>query len=270
MKCELCFHHCEIKEGAAGFCKARGMRNGVIVPLHYGKITSLSLDPIEKKPLAQFHPGSMILSVGSMGCNFHCDFCQNASISMKDDCAYEQLSVKEVVSLALQLQTEGNIGIAYTYNEPLIGYEFVKDCAQLAHEYGLKNVVVTNGAISSKYMMDLLPYIDAMNIDLKAFDHAFYSRLQGNLEQVKENIILCSTYTHVELTTLIIPGRNDEIAQMEQEAAWIASIDPDIPLHITRYFPHFECTIPSTAIPTIHTLCETAARYLHHVYQGNC
>lgn len=270
MKCDVCFHNCEISEEKDGFCKARGMRNGVIVPLHYGKITSLALDPIEKKPLAQFHPESKILSVGSIGCNFHCDFCQNASISMTDTCDYECLSPEEVVSIALQLETEGNIGIAYTYNEPLIGYEFVRDCARHAHEHGLKNVVVSNGAISSKYMMELLPYIDAMNIDLKSFQHAGYSRLQGNLEQVKENIILCSTYTHVELTTLIVPGRNDTIAEMEEEAYWIASIDPDIPLHISRYFPHYECTIPPTDVTCINALCEAAAKYLHYVYRGNC
>lgn len=270
MKCDLCYHGCDLSEGQNGFCRARGMRDGQIIYLHYGKVTSLALDPIEKKPLAQFHPGSNILSVGSMGCNFQCDFCQNVSISMKDTCDYELLSPEEIVSLALQLQAEGNIGIAYTYNEPLIGYEFVRDCAKLAHKHMLKNVLVTNGAISSTYMMDLLPMIDAMNIDLKAFHHSFYEQIQGNLEQVKRNILLCCAYTHVELTTLVIPGRNDDCMDMEREAAWIASIDPDIPLHISRYFPRHKCTLPPTEVSVIDKLCETAKKHLHYVYRGNC
>lgn len=271
MKCDLCFHQCELTEGKTGFCKARGMRDGKIVSLNSGCITSLALDPIEKKPFAQFHPGSHILSLGSFGCNFHCDFCQNAMISQESHVEYEVLTPQEIVNLALRLSDEqGNIGIAYTYNEPLMSYEFIYDCAKLAHEHGLKNVVVTNGAISSKYLMELLPYIDAMNIDLKAFTPAFYEKIGGNLELVKENILLCSTYTHVELTTLIIPGRNDDEQEMIQMASWIASISKDIPLHITRYFPRYQCHIPATEKDKIEHLCEVARSYLNYVYKGNC
>lgn len=271
MKCDLCFHQCELTEGKTGFCKARGMRDGKIVSLNYGCITSLALDPIEKKPFAQFHPGSHILSLGSFGCNFHCDFCQNAMISQESHVEYEVLTPQEIVNLALRLSDEqGNIGIAYTYNEPLMSYEFIYDCAKLAHEHGLKNVVVTNGAISTKYLMELLPYIDAMNIDLKAFTPAFYEKIGGNLELVKENILLCSTYTHVELTTLIIPGRNDDEQEMIQMASWIASISKDIPLHITRYFPRYQCHIPATEKDKIEHLCEVARNYLNYVYKGNC
>lgn len=271
MKCDLCFHQCELTEGKTGFCKARGMKNGKIVSLNYSCITSIALDPVEKKPLAQFHPASKILSIGSFGCNFQCDFCQNAMISQKSQVEYEKLTPEEVVHLALQLQKEqGNIGIAYTYNEPLMGYEFVFDCAKLAHANGLKNVLVTNGAITTKYLMNLLPYIDAMNIDLKAFVPAFYEKIEGNLALVKENIILCSTYTHVELTTLIIPGRNDGIEEMQLMCEWIASISKDIPLHISRYFPRYHCHIPATDIDQISKLCEVAKTYLHYVYKGNC
>lgn len=271
MKCDLCFHQCELTEGKTGFCKARGMRDGKIVSLNYGCMTSLALDPVEKKPLAQFHPGSSILSIGSFGCNFHCDFCQNAIISQENYVEYEKLTPEEVVNLALRLADEqGNIGIAYTYNELLIGYEFIYDCAKLAHAHGLKNVLVTNGAITSKYLMDLLPYIDAMNIDLKAFTSGFYEKIGGNLELVKENIILCSAYTHVELTTLIIPGRNDGEEEMQQMTKWIASISKDIPLHISRYFPRYHCHIPPTDVDQIEHLCHIARMNLNYVYKGNC
>lgn len=242
MKCDLCFHQCELTEGKTGFCKARGMRDGKIVSLNYGCMTSLALDPVEKKPLAQFQYVE-----------------------------YEKLTPEEVVNLALRLADEqGNIGIAYTYNEPLIGYEFIYDCAKLAHAHGLKNVLVTNGAITSKYLMDLLPYIDAMNIDLKAFTSGFYEKIGGNLELVKENIILCSAYTHVELTTLIIPGRNDGEEEMQQMTKWIASISKDIPLHISRYFPRYHCHIPPTDVDQIEHLCHIARMNLNYVYKGNC
>ena len=269
MRCDLCYHHCDIKEGQKGFCQVRGCVNGNIVSLNYGKLTSMALDPIEKKPFAQFHPGSRILSIGSSGCNFHCDFCQNYHISQQQ-APYEQLTPADVILVAESVMEQGNIGIAYTYNEPLIGYEFVMDCAKLAHEHHLKNVVVTNGAITTGYLMDLLPYIDAMNIDLKSIQSGFYQNIQGNLELVKQNIILCSTYTHVELTTLIIPGRNDSIEDMEEEAVWIASINPDIPLHITRYFPAYKCQIPPTEVAVIDQLCMVARKHLHYVYKGNC
>lgn len=270
MKCDLCFHHCEIAEGKDGFCKARGCVNGSIVPLQYGKVTSIALDAIEKKPFAHFHPGSKILSIGSSGCNFHCDFCQNYTISQEPEPEFERVTPEDIVFLGEDMKQQGNIGIAYTYNEPLIGYEFVYDCARLAHDHQLKNVVVTNGAISSNYLLDLLPYIDAMNIDLKSMQPKFYQDIQGNLEQVKQTIVISSPYTHVELTTLIIPGRNDSIRDMEEEAAWIASIDPDIPLHLTRYFPAYQCKIAPTNVDTLKELYGIARKYLNFVYLGNC
>ncbi len=169
--CELCFHHCQLEEGQTGLCRARGNRSGTIIPLNYGKLTSLALDPIEKKPLRRFHPGSRILSVGSFGCNLRCPFCQNHEISMAGDGEVQtaEISPEQLADQAVELQNRGNIGVAYTYNEPLVGYEYVRDCAALLHERGMVNVLVTNGTIEDAPLRSLLPLIDAANIDLKGF-----------------------------------------------------------------------------------------------------
>ena len=170
-RCELCFHHCTLDEGQTGLCRARGCRGGKIVSLNYGKLTSLALDPIEKKPLRRFHPGSLILSVGSFGCNLRCPFCQNHEISMASDGELQTVIVtpEQLAAKAAELVPQGNIGVAYTYNEPLIGYEYVRDCAALIHEQGLANVLVTNGTIEEASWRALLPFLDAVNIDLKGF-----------------------------------------------------------------------------------------------------
>ena len=179
MICELCFHHCDLSEGQTGFCRARTCRDEAIVPLNYGKVTSLALDPIEKKPLRRFHPGSKILSVGSFGCNLRCPFCQNHEISMRGDGTLEtaKLCPEALAGKALELRPYGNIGVAYTYNEPLIGYEDVRDCASLIHERGMVNVLVTNGTIEEAPWRALLPLIDAVNIDLKGFTPEWYRKL---------------------------------------------------------------------------------------------
>jgi len=271
-QCTLCFHQCQLNEGQVGFCRARKNINGLMIPLNYGKITSLALDPIEKKPLHQFYPGSNILSIGSFGCNLRCAFCQNFEISMCDEVGVPSIfmSPAEVVKKAVELIEEGNIGIAYTYNEPLIAYEYVLDCARLAHEQSLKNVLVTNGSISEKPLSELLPYIDAMNIDLKGFTEAFYRKLNGDLQTVKRFIELSYTECHVELTTLIIPGENDSEADMEAEAKWIAGLDPEIPLHITRFFPRYQWIDKEpTSKKVLYRLADIARKYLTNVYVGN-
>lgn len=271
-QCTLCFHQCQLNEGQVGFCRARKNVNGSVLPLNYGKITSLALDPIEKKPLRQFYPGSKILSIGSFGCNLRCPFCQNYEISMSDEVGVPSIfmSSAEVVKKAVDLIEEGNIGIAYTYNEPLIAYEYVLDCARLAHEQSLKNVVVTNGSITEKPLTELLPYIDAMNIDLKGFTETFYRKLNGDLQTVKRFIELSYTECHVELTTLIIPDENDSETDMEAEAKWIAGLDPSIPLHITRFFPRY-LWIDKEPTPkeVLYRLADIARKYLTHVYVGN-
>ena len=271
-QCTLCFHQCQLNEGQVGFCRARKNVNGSVLPLNYGKITSLALDPIEKKPLHQFYPGTKILSIGSFGCNLRCPFCQNYEISMSDEVGVPSIfmSPAEVVKKAVELIEEGNIGIAYTYNEPLIAYEYVLDCARLAHEQSLKNVLVTNGSISEKPLSELLPYIDAMNIDLKGFTEAFYRKLNGDLHTVKRFIELSYTECHVELTTLIIPGENDSEADMEAEAKWIAGLDPEIPLHITRFFPRYQWIDKEpTSKKVLYRLADIARKYLTNVYVGN-
>lgn len=270
-KCQICPHHCNIAEGKTGICRARGVKNGKVVDLNYGRITSAALDPIEKKPLARFHPGSYILSVGSYGCNFRCGFCQNSSISMcGPDIPTQILTPEQLCEKAVELETSGNIGIAYTYNEPLVGYEFVRDCARLLYEKRMKNVVVTNGYICKEPLLDLLPYIDAFNIDLKAFSESFYKKIGGDLETVKQSIQLAHLEAHVEVTTLIVPGLNDSEAEMEALSAWLASVSEEIPLHITRFFPRYQMLDKApTQVDTIISLTQIARRHLKYVYTGN-
>lgn len=283
-KCNVCFRQCEIGEGQRGFCGARGCAGGKVVPANYGKVTSLALDPIEKKPLKRFCPGSYIVSVGSYGCNLRCPFCQNYDISWSDE-AFEfereadSLTPEELTEIAFQNRYRGNIGVAFTYNEPLIGYEYVLDTARLIHEKRMKNVLVTNGTASDEILDKLIPYIDAMNIDLKGFTEKYYRGvLGGDLEMVKAFIKKAVTGCHVELTTLVVTGENDTAEEMEEISSFIAGlknadgsiIGPDIPLHITRFFPRFHMTDrPATDISVMKKLQEVAERKLKYVYLGN-
>ena len=272
VSCQLCFHHCNLDEGQTGLCRARANRAGRIVPLNYGRLTALALDPIEKKPLRRFHPGSMVLSVGSFGCNLCCPFCQNAEIAgagaelPTQDCPPETL-----VGEALRLRGRGNIGVAYTYNEPLVGYEYVRDCAALVHQAGMYNVLVTNGTIEEHLWRDLLPLLDAVNIDLKGFTEVWYRTLGGDLETVKRSILLAAQSCHVEVTTLIVPGENDSREEMRALSGWLASVSPEIPLHVSRFFPHHHMTDrPPTSVETVYRLADVAREWLRYVYTGNC
>lgn len=270
--CALCFHHCRLAEGETGLCRARGNRGGRIVPLNYGRLTALALDPVEKKPLRRFHPGSLVLSVGSFGCNLHCPFCQNAAIAAAgQEAPTRTWSPEELTAAAVGLRDRGNIGVAYTYNEPLVGYEYVRDCAALVHAAGLYNVLVTNGTIEPGPWRALLPLIDAVNIDLKGFTEGWYRRLGGNLEGVKESIALAAQVCHVEVTTLIVPGENDSPEEMAALSGWLASVSPGIPLHVSRFFPRHRMTDrPPTPVETVRRLAQVARQRLHHVYTGNC
>ena len=272
-RCELCFHHCALNEGQTGLCRARACQDGKIVCLNYGKLTSLALDPIEKKPLRRFHPGSLILSVGSFGCNLRCPFCQNHEISLAGDSGIPtvEVSPEQLAAKATELVPQGNIGVAYTYNEPLIGYEYVQGCASLVHEQGMVNVLVTNGTVEEEPWRALLPLIDAANIDLKGFTPAWYRRLGGDLETVKRSIALAAERCHVEVTTLLIPGENDSEEEIRELARWLASISPEIPLHLSRFFPRYRMLdSPPTPVEQVYRLAEAARRYLSHVYTGNC
>ena len=272
--CEICPRKCNLAEGQAGFCRARACINGKVQALNYGKITSIALDPIEKKPFYHFYPKSKILSVGSFGCNLRCPFCQNHHISMAgaSDIPYQTITPEELVQMALTLQNtpQGNLGVAFTYNEPLIGFEFVRDTAIRLKENNLKTVLVTNGYINPKPLEEILPFTHAMNIDLKGFTQKYYHYVGGNLEDVKKTIQRAAKQCHIELTTLIVPTQNDTDADMERQASWIASISDEIPLHISRYFPCYQSSIPATAVETIYRLRDVAQKHLKHVYAGNC
>ena len=270
--CPVCPHACRIPEGALGRCRARRNTEGKIVSDNYGKLTSIALDPIEKKPLAYFHPGSQILSVGSYGCNLSCPFCQNYEIAAAKGTDFRSLyevGPEELCALALRERVRGNIGVAYTYNEALVGYEYVRDCARLVHEAGMLNVLVTNGMANLPVLEEILPYVDAMNIDLKGFRPEIYHRLGGDLETVKAFIRRSAQECHVELTSLIVPGMNDDIEDMRRQAQWIADISPRIPLHITRYFPRYKMKEPPTALRVLRALKETAQESLERVLLGN-
>lgn len=271
--CQVCMHQCRLKPGQWGICRARRNEGGRVVCKNYGRISSLALDPIEKKPLKLFYPGSRILSVGGFGCNLRCPFCQNYEISMSepdmDDNCY--MSPQELAEMAAQRRDRGNIGVAFTYNEPLVGWEYVLDTAGLVRAAGMKNVLVTNGTAQPGVLERLLPLVDAMNIDLKGFREEYYQKLGGSLKAVQEFIRRAAMDCHVELTTLIVPGENDAIEDMEEEARWIASVDAEIPLHVTRFFPRYRMTDrEATDVGRVYDLAEAARKYLRHVFVGNC
>jgi len=272
VRCTLCPHRCYIPDGGKGLCHVRANIKGKLYAESYGELTSVSLDPVEKKPFYRYFPGKMILSVGSYGCNFRCSFCQNYAISQADKTSVATVYTKpeELVAQALDLIPSGNIGIAYTYNEPLIGFEYVLDCAKLARLKDLKNVLVTNGFINEAPLARLLPYIDAMNIDLKSFSPYFYKRVGGELEAVKRTIATAAGSCHVEVTTLIIPGENDSTDEIDELSAWLASIDRELPLHITRFFPRYRMMDKQpTPVDAVYELAEIARKNLKYVFEGN-
>lgn len=273
LECNACHHHCKLSENQIGLCNARSNVEGIIVPINYGEITSIALDHIEKKPLRHFYPGSKILSVGSFGCNLKCSFCQNYEISTvgKNELYTQYVTPEELIQIALDLVPRGNIGIAYTYNEALIGYEFVRDCALLAKKNKLKNVVVTNGCFSEEILKEILPYIDAFNIDLKGFSDKFYKNIGGDFELVKKFIKLAHEHAHIEITTLIIPDENDGEEEIISLSDFIASVDKEIPLHISRFFPCYEMKDKNpTNVKKVYELAKIARKKLSYVYEGNC
>lgn len=273
--CDVCPKFCKLREGQIGFCRARSNIGGKIVPINYGQATSLALDPIEKKPLMRFCSGTYILSYGSYGCNLRCPYCQNASISMAgpDNCPHRLITPEGLTDLAVDLskQEPRNIGVAFTYNEPTVCFEFIRDTSKLLHEAGLKSVVVTNGGLVRKYADELLPHVDALNIDLKGFSNEFYRYVKGEFDTVKEFIKAAVEHKcHVELTTLVIPTKNDDPEEIGREVEWIASISPEIPLHLSRFFPRYKVDdLPPTPAETIYWLKDIAEKKLKYVYTGN-
>ena len=285
VRCNVCFRHCELREGQAGSCGARVCTEGEVRPVWYGKISSLALDPIEKKPLARFHPGSLILSAGGLGCNLHCPFCQNHEIAQREGeggfaVPAEEMMPEELAELAAYYRPRGNIGLAFTYNEPLVCWEYVRDTAKLVREQGMLNVMVTNGCAETAVLEELAPYIDAMNIDLKGFTDRYYRDvLGGDRQMVTDFIREAVQRCHVELTTLIVPGENDSEEEMLELSGWVAGLEnvyggrtgKEIPLHISRFFPRYRMTEKKpTEVRKVYALVKAAERNLRYVYPGNC
>ncbi|MDM8300784.1 AmmeMemoRadiSam system radical SAM enzyme [Collinsella tanakaei] len=283
--CTACPRRGRLAPGQLGFCRARRAGDGVITAENYGRVTSLALDPIEKKPLARFMPGAFVVSVGSYGCNLRCPFCQNADISQAgaDNVPWREISPQELVDLTLDARSHDPrvAGIAYTYNEPLIGWEYVRDCARLAHEHGLVNVLVSNGCAEARVIDELAGLIDAANIDLKGFTDAFYDACggaPGSLACVKGTIarLAADPTCHLEVTTLVVPDMNDTDDEIDAAARWLASLDGGrgrgtITYHVTRFFPRWRLIDREpTPVESVYHLADVARRHLEHVFTGNC
>ena len=273
VRCELCPHYCKLADGETGICRVRTNHNGVLMSDNYGKICSLRFDPIEKKPLYNFHPGDQILSVGSVGCNLACKFCQNWEISQTGVAEYPYLketTPEEIVGMASGHAE--NAGIAYTYNEPTVWYEFMLDIARMAKEKGLYNVMVSNGFINMDPLDELNKYMDAYNIDFKAFNDKFYNEVAGaRLKPVLKTIeAIKKAGKHLELTNLVITDLNDDPAEFTEMVQWIReNTGKDTPLHISRYFPVYKLNIESTSVRTLQRFYEIATEHLSYVYLGN-
>lgn len=274
IKCELCPHNCIVKNNLPGICKVRVNKNGKLISQNYGVVSSIGFDPIEKKPLYHFYPGSEILSIGSLGCNLQCEFCQNWQISQTsvEDFKRENQIFKSDKIIDLALSKEKNIGIAYTYNEPTVFFEFMLEVAKKAKQNELKNVMVTNGFINQEPQNELNKYVDAYSVDLKAFNNKFFIKYtKSQLEPVKEtlkNIIKAGK--HLEITNLVIPGLNDNPKEFELMIKWInENLGKDIVLHISKYYPNYKLTVEPTSIETMLELNNIANKYLDHVFLGN-
>ena len=273
VQCNLCPHHCRIANGKTGVCRSRSNHDGVLVSEVYGKPCSLAIDPIEKKPLYHFHPGTTCLSIACTGCNFRCLNCQNHDISQVSphDVGHHDLTPKQVVDLCLQHHCPG---IAYTYTEPLTYLEYVTDCARLAHEAGLWNILVTAGYVCQEPLASLLPWLNAANIDLKSFSDNIYQRISGgHLQPVLDTILsMRDAGVWIELTNLIIPTVNDDMQMIRHMCRWIVDNGlADHPLHFSRFFPRYRMQdLPPTPLHTLKEARQVALdEGLKYVYLGN-
>lgn len=268
LQCLLCPLHCIIKPDQVGFCGVRKNVDGMLYSLNYGQLTSIAIDPIEKKPLYHLFPGEKILSVGSWGCNLRCDFCQNWEITKQRPKTVMRVMPQQLIQIALERESRG---IAFTYNEPIVSFEFILDTSRAAAKEGIYSILVTNGVIDEEPMDLLSQSVRGMNIDLKGWNDEFYVKDIGTEKRVVLRSIETARKagTHIELTTLIIPGKNDSPEEMREEAKWISGLSKDIPLHINRYFPNYKSTIPPTSPDSLIQLAEVAKEYLRYVYVGN-
>lgn len=273
--CPICHHHCKIDEGQYGFCRVRKIENGKNICGNYGLLASLALDPIKKKPLARFHPGKMILSAGNFGCNLRCPFCQNFQLSQHsvEEYRMQYVSPKMLVQKAVELkETANNLGVAFTYNEPILSYEYIIATGRLLKKAELKTVVVSNGNFSAEIAEKLAPWVDAYNIDLKGFTEEYYRKMGGDLKTVLKFIKIAAKNAHVELTKLIVPGENDSLEEMEAQATWIAeNTSKETVLHVSRFFPAWNMINKNpTSVSRVYELAEIARKQLKYVYTGNC
>ena len=273
VRCNLCPHNCLLSPGRKGICKVRFNKDGKLYTGVYGCIAASHSDPIEKKPLYHFFPGCEILSIGSPGCNLRCMFCQNFTLSQcetLDAIKHLDLSPRQLVDHALEIPW--NIGIAYTYNEPTVAYEMMLETAGLSKTAGLKNVVISNGFINRGPLEQILPYIDAFNIDLKAFTEGFYRKITGgSLRPVLDTLkTIYLAGKHLEITMLVIPSLNDSETEFAEMLNWIATeLSPDVPFHLSRYFPAWKMELPPTPTETLQRLADLASKRLLFVYTGN-
>ena len=276
MRCLACAHYCQIAPDGFGICGTRQNQNGKLVSRVYGHVAAIHVDPIEKKPLYHFMPGSEILSIGTLGCNFRCPWCQNWDISQatkqrnKPKNWGQKISPEEIVELAKKYKTPA---VAYTYNEPAIFIEFAHDTAKLAHRIGLKNIFVTNGFLSKESFEYIKPYLDAANVDLKSMDDKFYQKFCGaRLQPVLDTIRwFHDAKIHIEITTLIIPGINDSDTNLKKISKFIADLSPEIPWHISRFFPAYKMAdTPPTPLKSLDRAAAIGQQAgLEHIYIGN-
>jgi pyruvate formate lyase activating enzyme len=266
VRCILCPNYCTIADGKKGVCRIRSNRGGKLYADAYGEAVSLSVDPVEKKPLYHFHPSKPILSTGPNGCNFRCSFCQNSSISQ------HVVPTRHVTPEMLTefASRDGSIGVAYTYTEPFIWFEYIRDAGRIIHEKGMVNVLVTNGYVNEEPLRELLPIVDAMNVDIKSMRPDFYKKVcGGKLEDVLRTVEIAHELCHIEVTNLVITNYNDTDEDFEKLAGWVSSINPSIPVHFSRYFPQYKFTEPQTPISTLNRAYEIARSKLSYVYVGN-
>jgi len=271
LECLLCPHNCKLAIGQTGICGVRKNTGEKIELMTYGIVSGYSLDPLEKKPLFHYFPGQNILSIGSFGCNMRCDFCQNFHISQEiPESLMPEVTINKIIKDALK--AERNIGVSFTYNEPIIWFEFMRDIAVTAKNEGLHTVMVSNGFVNSEPLNEIFGFIDAFNIDLKAFKNNFYRKLTGaELEPVKNSLKqIASSGKHLEVTTLVIPGLNDDEKEMALQVKWMsAELGRNVPFHLSRYFPTYKRDNPATTEDSLIKLFNIASEYLDYVYIGN-
>lgn len=266
VQCKLCPHQCKVLPGKKGICRVRINEDNKLWAIDYGETTSIALDPIEKKPLYHFYPGSQILSIACNSCNMKCPFCQNWEISQME-VNTQYLSPEMLLKIHRE---HPSLGVSYTYTEPLMWFEYLLDVTKLIRENGGKNVLVTNGMINEAPLKELLPLIDAMNIDLKTMNPEIYKKkLGGDLDTVKRTIEISHNICHIEITNLIVTGLNDSSEDIDSLINYVAGVNPEIPLHFSRYYPNYKYTKPPTPVDKLFDAYEKAKKKLKYVYLGN-